>query len=203
MVQQKDSMKSTSVTLEHDLSKFLLHYRKAPHSITKLLFGREIRSRLDFIKPEVKHKQRTTVKNNLMRDFDIKDRVAARDYFSKNKWKLGTVIKRLGNLHYLVELDIGTVWRRHVNQLVKVGQNTPKTIDFGTTPPDRQLTSDASLPDDRTRDVQDSGEMRNVIDVHLDNNQPVNKDDIIVIPDSPTLRRSNRIRKAPERYGVM
>ena len=47
------------------------------------------------------------------------DRVECRNYINKTKWIFGTVIKRLGNLHYSVLLD--NTRKCHANQMIKIG----------------------------------------------------------------------------------
>ncbi|KAK9730121.1 hypothetical protein QE152_g15488 [Popillia japonica] len=53
-------------------------------------------------------------------------RVQCRNYIGKCKWKLGKIVKRIGRLHYLIKLDTGTTWKRHINQIRKIGQDTPE-----------------------------------------------------------------------------
>lgn len=60
------------------------------------------------------------------------DRVQAR-YYSNNKagWKIGKIIKKLGQLHYLVKLDCGYVFKRHIDQLYKTDVKTNrKSVSF-------------------------------------------------------------------------
>ncbi|XP_055590407.1 uncharacterized protein LOC129742525 [Uranotaenia lowii] len=44
-----------------------------------------------------------------------------REYVNANKWEFGRIMQRLGKLHYLVELDDGRKWKRHIDQLRSVG----------------------------------------------------------------------------------
>ncbi|XP_049279424.1 uncharacterized protein K02A2.6-like [Anopheles funestus] len=102
------AMNTTSTTLSSNLNEFLQQYRKVPHSETgeppaKLFLGRNIRSRLDLIRPQDIHtkfteKQRAESKS-AFRTFFAGQRV----FFlsgnpRKDKWLLGTVISRLGDL---------------------------------------------------------------------------------------------------------
>lgn len=45
--------------------------------------------------------------------------MACRDHVNKNcKWRFGfSAIKKLGDLHYLIKLENGNTWKRHVNQM--------------------------------------------------------------------------------------
>ena len=45
-----------------------------------------------------------------------------RNYRGKGKWKIGRVKKKLGKLHYLILLDDGREWKRHINQISKIGE---------------------------------------------------------------------------------
>lgn len=42
-------------------------------------------------------------------------------YYSHNKmqWKLGIIIKKFGQLHYLIKLDDGYIFKRHIDQLCR------------------------------------------------------------------------------------
>lgn len=52
-----------------------------------------------------------------MRTFEIGDRVMSKNYVGPNKWYFGTIVKKLGLLHYIVKLDQNYTLKRHVNQL--------------------------------------------------------------------------------------
>lgn len=57
------------------------------------------------------------------RQLEIDDRVAVREYMSASKWKFGKTIERTGDLHYVIKLDDGREWKRHINQIRKVGSS--------------------------------------------------------------------------------
>uniref|UniRef100_A0A8C6U8I0 Gypsy retrotransposon integrase-like protein 1 n=2 Tax=Neogobius melanostomus TaxID=47308 RepID=A0A8C6U8I0_9GOBI len=133
-------------TLHQRLHEFLLQYRTTPHSTTKvspasLMFNRELRTNLDLLKPPtvkdiVQANQRKQIKQ---RDIHAKNRVLApgdsvlaRNYQGKVKWIPATVIAQTGPVSYTVQTTDG-VWRRHVDQLLKTPETTPKlsvTMDF-------------------------------------------------------------------------
>uniref|UniRef100_A0A182YS55 RNA-directed DNA polymerase n=1 Tax=Anopheles stephensi TaxID=30069 RepID=A0A182YS55_ANOST len=120
------AMHSTSATLQANLNKFLLQYRKVPHSETgeppaKLFLGRNIRSRIDLVCPQsvqsrtaekqrcdLRPSYRTFVPGQLVYCLSGNPR--------KGKWIRGTVVTRLGDLHYTVECD-GIHIKRHVDQI--------------------------------------------------------------------------------------
>lgn len=106
------------------VQKFLFHYRITPirefkQTPAERMFGHDLRSRLDLLFPKVvENKNRTIECNGTARIFKEGDRVSAREYLDKTyKWKLGVVCKKLGQLHYLIKLENGKIWKRHVNQL--------------------------------------------------------------------------------------
>lgn len=50
------------------------------------------------------------------------ERVAVRDYIHKQKWFFGVIDEQVGELHYNVKLDDRRFWKRHVDQMRKVGE---------------------------------------------------------------------------------
>ncbi|UYV79172.1 hypothetical protein LAZ67_17001347 [Cordylochernes scorpioides] len=55
------------------------------------------------------------------RCLQVGERVQARVFISnKPFWKNGTIKQKLGNFHYIIELDEGKSLKRHINQLQKV-----------------------------------------------------------------------------------
>jgi hypothetical protein len=57
-------------------------------------------------------------RTNNSRYFEDGQSVIVRDYRGKgNKWTSGIIKEREGPLMYKVEIEPGTIWRRHINQL--------------------------------------------------------------------------------------
>eukprot|EP00731_Ephydatia_muelleri_P001201 Em0001g1201a len=120
-------------TLQHRVATFLINYRNARHSTTEespaqLMIGRELRSRLHLLKPNLKDTvmkaqtaqvQRRTATPD--RTFEIGEWVMVRDYrrAAKEKWQQAVVKTKLGCKTYLVEMRGGGVWKRHVDQMIK------------------------------------------------------------------------------------
>ena len=103
--------------------KFLLQYRITPHAITgvspsSLFFGREIRTRLDLLHPDVTSRvqarqlsQKDAVdRHRYARGFSIGQQVMARNFHVGSRNSHGPV-------SYLVEVQGGRMWRRHVDHL--------------------------------------------------------------------------------------
>ena len=110
------------VGLQKALCQFLLKYRTTPHPSTgetpsKLMFGREIKTRLHKLHPDEveKPKQQTSAKAHT-RELEPDDRVWIRNYRGKPKWIAGKVIAKTGPVSYKVKAQ-GQIQRRHIDQL--------------------------------------------------------------------------------------
>lgn len=106
-----------------ELQKILMAYRRTVHPSTgkspsMLVFGRQIKSRIDLMIPKVDSQNSCRGEEKTVRSFTVHDRVAARDFLSSSeKWRFGVVAKKIGKLHYMIELDDGRMWKRHIDQL--------------------------------------------------------------------------------------
>ena len=116
-----NSMKADGQSLLQKVENILILYRATPLtnglSPAEQYLGRRFRIRLDAIKPY--HEIRNSIhKSYPQRHFSVGDRVMSRTYINnKDTWSLGTVSKKLGILHYMVTLDNGYVYKRHIDQL--------------------------------------------------------------------------------------
>ncbi|XP_047520687.1 uncharacterized protein K02A2.6-like isoform X2 [Pieris napi] len=110
------------------LSRFLLAYRNTEHYTTgespaKILLGRDLRMRLDALKPS----RETRVQSHQARSEEFAggarrqltpgDPVWYRDYRSRDKWLAGQLTDRLGTTDYKVKSVLGTEVQRHIDQL--------------------------------------------------------------------------------------
>ena len=111
---------SKSINSIEKVQQILFRYRATPlidgKSPSEKYLHRQIRIHLDALKPTKFQKNLPT--SNKTRQLKVGDRVQAR-YYARNKqhWELGTVIQKFGNLHYLIKLDNGFVFKRHIDQL--------------------------------------------------------------------------------------
>jgi len=122
--------KNKDVTVSTLINRYLFMYRNSPHWTTnecpaKLMFGRKLKTRLDFLKYS-KIKSNTEIyKNKKFRKevFKEGDIVYARDFSNPNKknWEKAVIEEVLGNRNYIVRLeDKELVWRRHIDHIIKL-----------------------------------------------------------------------------------
>lgn len=118
--------------------------KKSP---SELMFGRQIRSRLDFIKLVIQSKTNIN-RYKVVRNFHKGERVSCRDYTGKQKWRFGRIHAKLGTLHFLIRLDDGRSWKRHVNQMRSIGNATPKeNYDCGPPPHEEEDGTEVPVQD--------------------------------------------------------
>nr|XP_029717335.1 uncharacterized protein K02A2.6-like [Aedes albopictus] len=123
--QKLKALKCPKSEFNLELSNILLTYRKMLHlstgqSPSMLMFGRQIRSRLDLMLPKNEPKP---AENLTVRVFQDGDRVRVRDFLSRDKWKFGRIVEKVCKLRYSVRLDDGRVWERHIDHIAGVGAN--------------------------------------------------------------------------------
>ena len=116
-------------SLSSKLANFLLAYRTAPHSTTgespALLFmGRNLRTRLDLLKPDIRQRVEDKQQNQAAsknqgptRQLHVGQTVVARSYRGGNKWMPAVIVARSGPLSYEVKVAPNMIWRRHLDQL--------------------------------------------------------------------------------------
>ena len=114
------------------VARFLFAYRNTPQSTTgnspaELLFGRKLNTRFDQLKPDLL----TTVQKNQQRQKFNHDNhssqrsikegglVYTRNYSAAQMWLPGKIVKQTGPVSFLVKVEGGRVWRRHINQIRK------------------------------------------------------------------------------------
>ena len=119
-------------TLSQRLQRFLLAYRAAPHAVTgrspaEMLLGRNVRTNLDLLKPDVSVKQREEklrqwqTAGGRTRPFTLGDHVWTRAYGGAAKWVRGIIMDRTGPLSFEVDVGGRSAWSRHADQLRHAG----------------------------------------------------------------------------------
>ena len=191
-------------TVETKLARFLLSYRITPQSTTgespaQLRWGRSLRSHLDLLRPDVaakvhaaQSKQKEQHDQHVrMRPMGVGDTVNVRNYLKDPKWLPGTIIQETGPVSARVELEDGTVVRRHHDQLltrpsVRMG---PEVAVPG--PLEQEIgVSEVTLPDQDSPEITFGG-------AHPASTQGAMSTE----PSSTPVRRyPARDRRPPQRY---
>ena len=126
------------------LMSFLLRYRITPHATTntapcELFMGRSLRTRLDLLRPNLEdsvlHQQaqqkQTHDQHSKWREFAVGQQVLVRSYRPGPTWLHGTIVERTGPLSYVVQVQDGLRWKRHVDQLLqsRSRESLPQTTE--------------------------------------------------------------------------
>lgn len=200
--------------LQKALQQFLFHYRITPHlavgmSPAERMFSRKLRTRLTMLL--VANKSEANQNNNYKkldntREFHEGDRVECRNYYGAIKWAFGRIEKRIGLLHYLVRLDNGNYWKRHVDQIQKIGditlgrQSTKEMWDYN--PPE----TEAPTEKDKRKEVeqpQEPGKSSEAKEEVAKQGARMKKrgENTREIPEQTSPQKSSRSRAPPNRYG--
>ena len=194
------------VSLEKSLDVFLLKYRVTPHVTTgvspsMLLYGRNLRTHLDLLFPDVKsHVQQNQAGQKLYHDrhsqhrqLQIGETVWARNFRDGNKWVKAVVHDMLGPLTYLLKLDDGNMWKRHMDHICR-GVPEPAQGEC-------ERAHTASEEHEPTFPEPDSENATNQFnDVEGDHGQPhPDTQQTESIPGTPTRRCPTRSRRPPDR----
>ena len=122
--------KQSSGTLNDRISQLLFQYRITPHSTTgispsELLIGRQLRSRLDFLKPNME--ERVVAKQQKQKEshdqhcrdctFSVGERVYAKNYRKGQRWLSGSIVDKTGPVSFKVKLQDGKIICCHQDQL--------------------------------------------------------------------------------------
>ena len=114
-----------SLSLNHKIDNFLLTYRFTPHATTgespaRLLFGRDLKSRLSLIRPSMESKlqDKQSSQNkphddkSKLREFYVGERVMVSNLRPGPKYVIGVILQKLAPYSYSVEVHHGLVWKR-------------------------------------------------------------------------------------------
>ena len=217
-------------SLETKLYRFLLMYNITPPATTgespsMILMKRQLRTRLDQLKPDLESKvmqgqEKMKTHHDLHakeRELSIGSAVYARNFLSQPKWMPGRLVESRGPVTFLVELNDGRIWKRHIDhikpryisldqedQAVKNPDDRIRNPVLLSMPPERYYQPnpcDKSVPSlleslDRPNNVANQKQDESIT------NQNVPKDDQTKpkgLPDV-TIRRSTRSRRAPDKF---
>ena len=121
----KDMLKkvSSNNSLKYKIGQVLLQYRSIPHSVTHIapsvaLNKRKLITLRDKINP-LFHSE--SLKDKVIRHFDIGSSVLALNLREGKKWYNATVTEVLGiNIYNVLVHDLNVTWKRHSNQLISI-----------------------------------------------------------------------------------
>lgn len=126
------AMGTTASNLQANINEFLQQYRKAPHTETgespaKLFLGRNIRTRLDLVRPQdartkITEKQRATFDSSFRSFLPGQHVYCLSGNPRMPKWIPGVVAARFGDLHYDIVYE-GKHLKRHVDQIRRFHNN--------------------------------------------------------------------------------
>lgn len=130
------------------------------------MYGRNIRTRLDIMKPDLattvlckQYGSKAKHCVNEIREFSEGDPVNTRDYrCNADKWAKGQIHSRTGPLSYKVDVN-GTLWRRHVDQIVGTSKNQaadPTPVDITAETPFESSVNVPCPPDSNKECVKDT-----------------------------------------------
>lgn len=203
------ALKGNESDRDKQLSNFLLNYRRTPHSVTGLspsflMFNREIRTRLDLLKPFINQNNSYENTEIQVRNLEIGERVQCRDYIHSDKWVFGRVHKRLGKLHYLVRCDNSQIWKRHIDQIVSIGENTPADcmIDLTQKPSAESVVTLQSNTHSDTTIITPNADTTESSEITNEQNYSTVETSCNPEPGGPVLRRSQRTRKQVDRLDL-
>ena len=110
------------------VSRLLFAARHTPSSVTgvspaEMMFKHKPQTRLSRLKPDVSTSWRKAAERmvktrlgSVPRDFQVGERVTARNYSRGGKWVAGVILEKTGPVSYKVQINGGII-RRHVDQL--------------------------------------------------------------------------------------
>lgn len=127
------SMKNESGDFHQKLTRFLLSYCTTPHTTTnetpvKLFLGREIRTRLTTLKPDLANsiKKKRSSQVNKYRSIEVVSTVLVRDNrINSDRYSLDKIVHQLDPVTYQVQVG-DLFWKRRIDQ-IKISPNSETT----------------------------------------------------------------------------
>ncbi|XP_046810023.1 uncharacterized protein K02A2.6-like [Lucilia cuprina] len=163
------AMSSESSSTQEKIRDILLKYRTTPlkngKTPSELFLGRPIRSRLDILKPpKIQGNQQDHIPSRQLR---VGKRVQAR-YYTPNKslWKLGIIVRKMGRLQYIVKLDDGYVFKRHIDQLLSTNIQAETSTNAHSSP-EQLIFQHASIYNPNLNNNSEDGPVENYFFFHI------------------------------------
>ena len=111
------------MTLRNSVRLTLASYRTLPHPAldwktpAEALHGRQPRGLLSLLRPTAINRRNLDSTTHSLNRFSVDSLVYARNYSSGPRWVPGRVVSQQGTSVYMIQVDNGTIWKRHANQL--------------------------------------------------------------------------------------
>lgn len=119
------TMDTETGSLQDKILKIKYQLRRTPNTASgkspyEQMFGnRTVRTLLHAMLKKKLVQPSTPIDHKLnVRTFKSGQRVQIRNYNASRRWEFGTVLKRIGHLHYDILTDSGQIWKRHVDQML-------------------------------------------------------------------------------------
>ncbi|XP_070169329.1 uncharacterized protein [Polyergus mexicanus] len=148
-----------------------------------------------------------TFQHHQVREFQGGERVECRNYYEQAKWVFGKIKKHVGLLHYMIRLDNGKCWKRHIDQIQKVGNIPQKRKDWEEiwdyNPPEKIEAPVEHRDQNEVKKPQDQGNITNADkDASKQNSHVIREgENEQGVSERATPRKSIRNRVLPKRYG--
>lgn len=189
------TLKDNGDELQFNVVQILAKYRLTPHTVT-----RKSPSEIIFRHPLVFKGTQMIPKRSYnwqSREFELGDRVVARNYFNNEKWKSGVIESKQGSAHYKIRLDEDErLWRRHEDQNRKVGEGV-------------RITEPEILP--LPIEEEGSSEIKETVNkARISNEGNPGEEEIKPVPslqlaprvEPNSVRKGSRVRRPPQRLNL-
>ena len=212
---------SSKAPLRERVNRFLAKYRTTPHVTTgvtpaELLCGRKLKTHLDLCHPTLQksvsqHQQSQKLnhdKTAIEREFSVYDNVFVKNFGRGEKWIAGQIVQSTGPVSYKVKTNEGLVVRRHADHIRVTCAETdcdPTTTTRSVSPTSVTESNDITRPpiaqmsDPKARVTETvESETPKVTNQSQSPLTKITNDQAV----SPTIRRSNRVIKVPDKLNL-
>ena len=146
--------KGRKLSIQQRIENFLLTYRSTKNPTTgrtaaSLFLGRELRTWLSLLRPNLGEKVMDSqakqmaahdVYARMLREFYPGNRFLVKDLRKEDTWCPGSVAERSGPRSYVVVLNDGRVWKRHVDHVRR------DSMDRAVSDPSQEMESQDKPP---------------------------------------------------------
>ena len=175
----------------------------------ELFLKRQVRTRLDLLRPDLERRvcERQAEQkwqhhqHAKQRELFIGQKVMAKNLRSRGpRWVPGVVVERLGPLTYLVLVDGGLFWRRHVDLLRKLSTESENNIDPPQSPPSVVMLQESKQPEVELSMTADYGTLTAETNEEIESDDDEQSNQEVELPQKqyPKRNRQPPLRLAAE-----